>query len=526
MMCDMPEQRIEIRVSPHPQVWQPTRRQVVVVTVLVGLLYAFAVNNQWRFGNDSALYLSAGRSLAAGQGFSGNHGASPGLPILVAASYMIFGEALWPINLLLSAMGFATAVLTYRIVRFDRSRRTALNVFLLTGLSVALYVHSLSIESDVPALFCLTAALWSLQKFTRGGWRWLPVGVLMLLASAAMRMVGGVIVVTVAVALVFEKCRLPLWKRLVGGLAVAGSLAAAVLAGGWLLGNGQGLGGYFQAISGRFTEYVDWANLSGHALLEFPPNCLKLFTGQTLPLAGSAPLLGLVVYGALRMLKRRKMLIVLPPLVYVGMLIVLWGDPADRYLILVLPPLVYLFVDGLLALAGAALGIWRREHNAQVYASIAVAIFLAVNLPKVLREGLYRSHHPRFAEVVEHGKLSRWQPVADFLKQQELAADEVILTPQAPVVRFLTNQRTVNAMDASDEALGMWQIVRQGLGDSQVRFVVLPIDRKSNGLFSYLKHLNRKRWKKPVVRTSHYEVYACPRGTFIFPPKDYPRMWR
>ena len=118
---------------------------------------------------------SAGRSLAAGQGFSGNHGASPGLPILVAASYMIFGEALWPINLLLSAMGFATAVLTYRIVRFDRSRRTALNVFLLTGLSVALYVHSLSIESDVPALFCLTAALWSLQKFTRGGWRWLPV---------------------------------------------------------------------------------------------------------------------------------------------------------------------------------------------------------------------------------------------------------------------------------------------------------------------------------------------------------------
>jgi len=525
-MCDMPEETVEIHVPPHPQVWQPTRRQVVVVTVLVGLLYAFAVNDQWRFGKDSALYLVAGRSLVAGQGLSGNHGGSPGLPILVAASYKVFGEALWPLNLLMSAMGFAAAVLTYRIVRFDRSRRTALNVFLLTSLSVALYVRSLAIESDVPALFFLTAALWSLQKFTRGQWRWLPVGVLMLLAFTAMRLVGGVIVAAVTVALVFEKCRLPTWKRLAGGLAVAGSFAAAALAGGWLLGGGPGVSGYFRAISARFTEYTDWGNFYRQTLLEFPPSCFKLFTGQTLPPAASALLLVLVTYGALRMLKRRKMLIVLPPLVYIGMLVVLWGEPAARYLILVLPLLVYLFVDGVLALARAALSIWRREHNAQVYASIAVAVFLAVNLPKVLREGVYKSHHPRFAEVVENGKLSRWQPVADFLSRQELAADEVILTTDAAVVDFLANRRTVNALDASDLSLGMWKIIRQALGDDQVRFVVLPINHKPNGLYRYLKHLNRKQWKEPEVRTSYYEVYACPRGTFIFPPKDYPRMWQ
>jgi len=537
-MCGMPEETVEIHVPPHPQVWQPTRRQVAVVAVLVGLLYAFAVNDQWRFGNDSALYLSVGRSLAGGQvlRFDGSGtpaGGSPGVPILVAVSYKVFGEALWPLNLLMSAMGFAAAVLTYRIVRFDRSRRTALNVFLLTSLSVALYVRSLSIESDVPALFFLTAALWSLQKFTRGRWRWLPVGVVMLLAFTAMRLVGGVIVMAVAVALVLQRCRLPLWKRLVGGLAIAGSLAAAALVGQWLFGLEEPIvGGYLRAISGRFTEYVDWGNLYRQTLLEFPPSCFKLFTGQTLPPAASAPVLLLVAYGALRALKSRKMLIVLPPLVYIGMLIFLWGEPAPRYLILVLPLVVYLFVDGILALAGAVLSIrpygpyGRREHNAQVYASIAVAVFLSANLPKVLREGVWKSHHGRFAEVVEHGKLSRWQPVADFLKNQELAPNEVILTADAAVVDFLTNRRTVNAQDASDQSLGAWKAIHRAIGDSQVRFVVVPVKHKPNGLYHYLKHLNRKQWQEPVVRTSHYEVFACPAGTFIFPPKDYPRMWR
>ncbi|MBN2584784.1 MAG: glycosyltransferase family 39 protein [Planctomycetes bacterium] len=530
-MCGMSEQEMEIHVPPHPNVWQPTRRQVLVVTVIVGILYAFAVNNQWRFGTDSALYLSLGRSLARGEGFvvhggQGLPGGSPGLPIMIAICFKLFGEVLWPVNLMISAMGFLSAVLVYRIVRFDRSRRLALNVFLLTSLSVALYVRSLSVESDVPALFFMMAALWCLQKFTRGPWRYLPVAVVMLLGLIGTRMVGAVMVAALALGLLIERCRLPQWKKWVGAAAVMLPLVAMGLAALVLGRHASAAGGYGQAILGRLTEHVHWAQFYGYALNSLPSNCFRLLTGQTLPPIYSTPIILLMAYGAVRLLRQGRALIVLPVIVYVVMLVVLWGEPAARYLELAMPLMVYLFVDGAQALAAVVLSVWRREHNAPVYASIIIAVFLAANLPKTIREGLYKAHHPRFAEITEHGALARWQPVTDFLGRQTLADDEVILTPEGAVVHWLSDRETVDALDAPDTALGSWRLTRDTIGGRVVRFVVVPRNCQESGFFYFLKHLNRRRWTAPALTTEHFEVYDCPRGTFIYPPEDYPVLWR
>ncbi|HOI55374.1 MAG TPA: glycosyltransferase family 39 protein [Phycisphaerae bacterium] len=528
-MCGMSEPKTETLPSLPSTPWQPTRRQVLVVALVVAILYAFAVNDQWRPGNDSALYLSVGRSLARDQGLAlqggeGLPGGSPGLPILIAVCFRLFGETLWPVNLLISAMGYLSAVLAYRIVRLDGSRRTALNVFLLTGLNVALYVRSLSIESDVPAMLFMMAALWCLLKFEQGGLRYLFLAVVMLLGLIGMRMVGAVVVVGLAVALPLERCALPRWKAWVGAAAVVSPLVLAAAA--MVLGSSGAIGGgYGPALLGRFTEFVYWEEFYARALSSLPSNCFRLLSGQTLPPLASVPFLALMLWGAGRLLRRGRALIVLPALLYVVMLVLIWGEPAARYLGLMLPLVVYLFLDGLEAAVAAILALWRRPSVAPMVLSIVVAMLLAANLPKIVREGLYMSHHPRFSELVERGRIARWLPVVEYLRRQPMAADEVVLTPEASIVHWLSDRPAVEAADSPDTALGPWRLTRDAIGRRQVRFVVVPRTHQDRGLFHYVKRLNRKRWQTPALTTEHFEVYDCPRDSFIYPPEDYPTPW-
>jgi len=531
IMCGMSELKTDNLPPSPPAAWQPTRRQVLVVAIVVAILYGIAVNDQWRPGNDSALYLSVGRNLARGQGLTlqggeGVSGGSPGLPILIAVCFRLFGETLWPINLLISAMGYLAAVLAYRIARLDRSRRTALNVFLLTGLNVSLYVRSLSIESDVPAMFFMMAGLWCLLKFTRGSGWCLPVAVAMLLGLVGTRMVGAVIVVGLAAALLLERCGgLPRWKVWGGAAAVVSPLALAAVAAIVLGLSGTVGGGYGRALLGRLTESIPWEQFYANAFNELPSNCFRLLSGQTLPPLVSVPFVALMCWGAATLLRRGRALIVLPVLLYVVVLLLIWGEPAARYLGLMLPLVVCLFLDGLEAAADAVLSLWRRPSVAPMAVSIIVAMLLAVNLPKVVREGLYLSHHPRFSELVERGRIARWLPVVEYLKRQPMAADEVVLTPEASIVHWLSDKPTVEAADSPDTSLGPWRLTRDTIGCRHVRFVVVPRTRHENGLFHYIKRLNRKRWQTPALTTEHFEVFECLRGSFIYPPEDYPTPW-
>jgi hypothetical protein len=194
--------------------------------------------------------------------------------------------------------------------------------------------------------------------------------------------------------------------------------------------------------------------------------------------------------------------------------------------VLVLPLMVYLFVEGLEAATATVLSLARRPHRTPIIVSVVIAMLLAASLPKTLREGLYRSHHPRFAEIVEDGDLARWMPVIDYLREQPMADDEVILTPEASIVHWLSDRPTAEALDASDEALGSWKLMRDTLAGRQVRFVVVPRNYRDDGLFYFIRRLNRRHWTAPALTTDHFEVYDCPRGTFLYPPEHYPMPWR
>ena len=64
------------------------------IFLAIALIYLLSFNGQWRVERDSALYLTIGRNLAEGQGYT-YHGvphrlAFPGLPVLFAGTFKLF----------------------------------------------------------------------------------------------------------------------------------------------------------------------------------------------------------------------------------------------------------------------------------------------------------------------------------------------------------------------------------------------------------------------------------------------------
>src|SRR5687767_8228472 len=82
------------RVSDLLLAWADRYRRWVFASLV--LLYAAGFNGQWRPEPDSALYLSIGRNIAEGKGYT-YHGKShrlayPGLPVVFAAISKVAGQ--------------------------------------------------------------------------------------------------------------------------------------------------------------------------------------------------------------------------------------------------------------------------------------------------------------------------------------------------------------------------------------------------------------------------------------------------
>ena len=93
--------------------WVDVHRRKLLAALLV--LYALGFNGQWRMEPDSALYLTIGRNLAEGRGYTyhgeHHHLAYPGLPWLFAANFKLFGAGtLLPAHALLLLCGLLMIV--------------------------------------------------------------------------------------------------------------------------------------------------------------------------------------------------------------------------------------------------------------------------------------------------------------------------------------------------------------------------------------------------------------------------------
>ena len=243
-----------VEVAPRPRAALPLcdlllrladRHRFGLLLVVAGL-YLAAFNGQWRISPDAGLYLSIGRNLAHGQGFTylghPNNLAYPGWPCLIALSFKLFGHSLVPVNATMLAISGATLAMVYRLVLLHRDRPTAVVVTLGTALTKTFFVYGFELWSDMPFAMGVTAFLagyegaFGQRTQVSGGvrprrrGRWYDWALLVggLATAMVMRPTMWPLLIAIAGTLLLDAVRGHLkWPTLAGLIAVVLMVAAA-----------------------------------------------------------------------------------------------------------------------------------------------------------------------------------------------------------------------------------------------------------------------------------------------------------
>lgn len=172
------------------------------ISIGIALFYLLSLNGLWRFGPDSALYLSIGRSVARGDGctYQGEiqHLASPGLPYLIAGAMRLSQKnAVAIVDAAMLVMGLASIYMAWHLFRRIIRPGAAVVATVLLAANFNLYERCFEILPDIPFLLGLVMILLgcvmsgvipvprldeSALRSSRGG-RW--VGVMILLVGLA-----------------------------------------------------------------------------------------------------------------------------------------------------------------------------------------------------------------------------------------------------------------------------------------------------------------------------------------------------
>lgn len=375
------------------------RRKLFVAVLAV---YLIAFNGQWRLDSDSALYLTIGRNLAEGRGFT-YHGqphtlAYPGMPWLFAGLFKVFGtDSLVPADVALLACGLATLALTYRLFLLHAGRPTAVLMTVALALSRMFFRYSFELMSDMPFLLGVTAFLAGCEGlfFRRDGRRprWydfalVPAGLAIAVATRpTMWALLATVGITLVISLLARPCRRT-W--LLGGAACA--MAAAV--GAALL--FHRLGGDYERVvldtltrPGKVAQLVIQQNLPdllspGAAEAVFGVDWGRLRVGRVWLPVGALPSLLSIAAGVCLVRRRllwgvwvamsivmmlftlvevRYFLQILPLLLYGWWLMLAWLDrrlsPFNQWLA-ILPMTAFVFVIGVNALRVASVVVEQR----------------------------------------------------------------------------------------------------------------------------------------------------------------------
>jgi hypothetical protein len=134
-------------------------RHRLALFLYVAFVYLISYNAQWQMGPDSALYLTLGRNLALGRGYTYHgepHGlVYPGLPCALAILYKIFGPRAYipAADGLMLLCGFGSLLLTYRLMHLAFDRVTAVVVTLGVANTREFFHYCYDILTDMPYLF-------------------------------------------------------------------------------------------------------------------------------------------------------------------------------------------------------------------------------------------------------------------------------------------------------------------------------------------------------------------------------------
>lgn len=136
------------------------------------VLYLAAFNGVWRPEPDSALYMTIGRNLAEGNGYTYlgkiDGQAYPGFPWLLGGVFKVFGaQSLFVPHLVVFLMTGATIVLTYAYFRLVTTRPMAVIVTLNVAVAHTLLLCGLQLRNDAPFLLGVMAFLTGYEAMVR-----------------------------------------------------------------------------------------------------------------------------------------------------------------------------------------------------------------------------------------------------------------------------------------------------------------------------------------------------------------------
>lgn len=410
--------------------WADRHRYKLFAGLIV--IYLLGFNAQWRIEPDSALYLTIGRNLAEGRGYTfheqRHHLAFPGLPLLFSAVFKVFGtRTLIPPLIVMLLIGGATLALTYRLFLLYAGRPTAVLITFGLGISRLFYRYCFELLSDMPFLLGVMAFLAGFEAvFYRGrrdgahdieaasakwyDWFLLAGG---LLLAVAMRPAMWALLVAVLLALAWSAIRSPA-RRVQAIICIAAVLSAGFTF--WVLdprrGGRASMGEYEDALFNITSAHFE------SIIRELLPNIGKLFEAtlsQALFGARLGPGLSSIAGAAIilvcaTMLLDRPLWFLWVAMTFVMMLIAI--EPLDRYFLEVIPLMIFAWWRGIRWLN---LRLARRSPKWADW--IFMALFLLGGATNLMRIGefIVEQRHSHFLNSYKDGRYASVDRVAKML---------------------------------------------------------------------------------------------------------------
>lgn len=434
------------------------RHKLMIALIFV---YLFGFNAQWRIEPDSALYLTVGRNLAQGQGYTyhgqRHHLAFPGLPLLFSAVFKLFGtHTLVPALVIMLLIGAATLALTYRLFLLYAGRPTAVLLTFGLGISRLFYRYCFELLSDMPFLLGVMAFLVGFeaifyrrsrdhdedQRPARARWfDWLLL-VSGWLIAVAMRPSMWALLAAVVLALGWSAIRCPIRRPW------ALALIAAVLAAGatfWMLdprrGGSASMGEYEDALFNATSTHL-WAilhDLKPHIDKLFNATLSQALFGARLgpglsELAGAA-----VILVCLTMLWDRPLWVLWVAMSFV--MIVVAIEPLDRYFLEVLPLMIFAWWRGIRWLNVKLAGVSPKWAD-----WIFAGLFILGGMTNLMRIGEFvvEQRRPHFLNAYKDGRYASAHQVANLLHDRVGSRAWVITTAKfARTLTFLSQRNVV-----------------------------------------------------------------------------------
>jgi hypothetical protein len=478
------------------------RRKLLAVLLVI---YLLGFSAQWRIEPDSALYLTVGRNLAEGHGYTyhgrPHHLAYPGLPLLFSGVFRLFGSrTLVPSLVIMLLIGAAALALTYRLFLLHSGRPTAVLITFGLGISRLFYRYCFELLSDMPFLLGVMAFLAGFEaifhrQHRRGDSqgaavrpaRWFDWALLIggLCIAVAMRPSMWALLLATLLALAWSSLRGGIrWKQAIPlGLAV---LAAGILF--WKLdprrSGHAAMGDYEDALVefaighvGRLLHNLFFTNL---------PKLFQATLSQTLfgarlgpglsDLAGAA-----VVLVCATMLRDRPLWFLWVAMTFVMMLVAI--EPLDRYFLEALPLMVFAWWRGIrwLNLRLPQMRFGSRRVSRRWADWIFAGLFVLGGTTNLMRVGSFivEQRRPHFLDSYKEGRYASSNQVAKLLHDRVQAGGWVLATPKfARILTFLSHRNVAGPreqvdLDPGGEPVFILQpvddLVRQRMDELQIR---------------------------------------------------------